>query len=117
MKKQLSLRVVIAVGLLVVIATAVPVTRAQRSSTDSASKFGRISGRVWNTDGAPISFVFVHASIVTVEDGRRKLRPVSSVRTDSTGRYVLERLTPGEYYIHVDTRPGYFGVYHPGGLG
>jgi 5-hydroxyisourate hydrolase-like protein (transthyretin family) len=60
---------------------------------------GAVSGRVVNERGIPLSGVTLQALTYSHRDGRQELEEVSSTSSDSRGRYRMQGLAGGEYYI------------------
>ena len=66
-----------------------------------AAQTGTITGQVRSANGAPATEVRVAAIPVSVENPRAGDSPtlVSIAQTDSEGRYRLEKVPPGDYYV------------------
>jgi hypothetical protein len=74
---------------------------------DAVAGSAVVEGRVQNEHGEPLD----HATVVAVGVSVRFAR---AVRTDSTGRYSLEKLSPGTYVV-VASSPGYMTTAFGGG--
>src|SRR4030095_14393121 len=74
----------------------------QTPANPTADK-GVITGRLLSIDGTPAVAVRVMAMVATepalVEPSGNAVAFVSLAETDSTGRYRLENIPPGKYYI------------------
>ncbi len=65
---------------------------------------GVIAGRVSDPDGDPIQDAIIHLREWNTVQGRRRLRAISSSRTDDLGAYRLHNLRPGKYIVSVMPR-------------
>jgi hypothetical protein len=63
------------------------------------SPMGRISGRVIDDDGNPVSGALVKAFATYNLRGKTQLRHVSETSTDEKGKYVLKTQGSGKYYL------------------
>jgi TonB family protein len=79
-------------------------TAAQTTTTNSAV----ISGRLLSTEDAPVTGV----RVVALETAYPRLNIAGQSETDKDGRYRLENLSPGEYFIVAD--PFRIPSYYPG---
>lgn len=62
-------------------------------------QLGAISGRVYDSNGDPLTNVTVRALKYSYLYGRKTLTPAAAGRTDDRGEYRLFWLTPGQYYV------------------
>ena len=79
------------------------------------TRTGALTGRVLSMEGAPVAEIRVAAIDVSeATDGRLLARAsiMSIAQTDSAGRYRLENIVPGAYYIVAD--PFESPSYYPG---
>lgn len=86
------------------------VTALLLSGQASQSQSGRVSGQIRNTAGAPASGVRVAAMLAPRKGDANVPALVAFAMTDSAGRYTIEGIEPGTYYItagKVD-QPSYF---------
>ena len=60
---------------------------------------GIVSGRVIDELGEPVANAQVWLQQMRFYEGRRKLVPLASARTDDTGLYRLASIAPGEYFV------------------
>jgi len=109
-------------ALAVVIASAAPV-RAQRGADPGRSGFPKptgIAGRVVDASGAPVKGTFVTA-LYPDADRVYGFEPVNvqlKAETGEDGRYVLDNLRPGEYYvIAVPRNPAFDSAFRPNRAG
>jgi hypothetical protein len=92
-------------------------------------RMSTITGRVTDETGEPIEGVSVYAMRLLYFEGRRRLVPIgsSTVTTDDTGEYRINRLAPGSYTVMASTKEtwtvtedgkptvfGYMPTYFPG---
>jgi Carboxypeptidase regulatory-like domain len=73
----------------------------------SLSRYGEISGTIFDQDGQPAVGISVEALRYTMRTGRRTLSSVYGRPsfTDDRGVYRLGGLTPGEYYVATGPSP------------
>ena len=71
----------------------------QQPAASTAAKVGTVTGIVLTTSGRPASGFRVGAMRADTADSFRAM--LSLTETDSTGRYQLESVPPGRYYITV----------------
>jgi hypothetical protein len=62
-------------------------------------QLGAISGRVYDSNGDPLTNVAVRALKYSYLYARKTLTPAAAVQTDDRGEYRLFWLTPGQYYV------------------
>jgi hypothetical protein len=67
-----------------------------------------IEGRVFTSDGEPLPWVTVEAIQVQIQDGRKVLRPLASVRANDLGEYRFWNIAADSVYVRV---AGYQGTY------
>jgi hypothetical protein len=79
-----------------------------------ASRTGTVEGRITNADGTPAAGARVAAQIVAETTAEAAQSPVliNIAQTDSAGRYRLEGVPPGRYYIAAGAVDSL--TYHPG---
>jgi hypothetical protein len=79
-----------------------------------APRTGIVEGRITNPDGTPAAGVRVAAQILAETTAEAAQSPVliNIAQTDSSGRYRLEGVPPGRYYIAAGAV--YALTYHPG---
>lgn len=65
---------------------------------------GVISGRIYDSDGMPISDVQVQAMRLVYQEGVRVLQNAGSKSTDDRGEYRIFKLPPGDYYVAATPR-------------
>ena len=65
---------------------------------------GVIAGLVRDPDGDPIQDAIIHLREWNTVQGQRRLRAISSSRTDDLGAYRLHNLRPGKYIVSVMPR-------------
>jgi hypothetical protein len=81
-----------------------------------AGQTGTVEGRVLNQDGTPAANIRVTAQPVAESAAAAAEAPVLSsiAQTDANGRYRLENVTPGRYYIGAGLVD--FPTYYPGAV-
>lgn len=84
----------------------------QQPAASTAAKVGTVTGIVLTTSGRPASGFRVGAMRADTADSFRAM--LSLTETDSTGRYQLESVPPGRYYITVGRLD--LLTYYPGTL-
>jgi carboxypeptidase family protein len=67
---------------------------------------GVITGRVLDADGDPVRNATVSAMQSAYISGRRQLRNVMQVQTNSKGEYRMFDLKPGKYYVQASSAGG-----------
>jgi hypothetical protein len=70
----------------------------------SLPRASAISGRVIDETGEPVAGVTVYVMRPEFFRGRRRLTPISSIRTDDTGQYRAVGLQPGDYVVVATLR-------------
>lgn len=63
--------------------------------------FGVIAGTVREQDGEVLARANVYVFRLQFEDGRRRIKQVTEVRTDDLGQYRVPGLIPGRYYVRA----------------